>query len=773
MSLSVSKSLTSRSSARIQMQSLDGSWTPSPGQVVDIQLDGSRKFVGRIDSVEPEWDSQSSALRFDVLCASYDSIAGKRVAENDFSFEAGTAGSVISAYATQFLGGENLSLDVAAGNTIGPGTIRAGQLVEEGLDELAKLGGLYWDIVGAPGLPELRAFARGGLTAPVSITASDTAAHARVKVRRGVQDYANRIYARIASGSGAETAHDQYGDGSTRSFEVPAPISQIVSVSVGGATKTVAVQGSGTTAQFYWQSGSSAVTQDDGETILTGSNLLSVAYRPVADLVVLAAQNATEVSARQAVEGGSGKYEMVIDASGTLVADAEAQAAAVLAARQTMPQTVTITVDAIGDYRGLDIGQLLTITLPGLSLSGQWLIESIEMATDGLVAGSPHHMVYSLVASKGVAATSDWARALATAWGRPANLVGGIQTDGTPSSTPDPGTLTFTPALHEYGSISLEELAITGGTPNTLDSVTVFPVFVDELTSDVWAEISSDPGTSDPANITVSYNPNRTTPAGPADFGVGDFVVFNEAGKYEVAQITALSGTSWTLQRHWPGDSAGNAIFGSLRQGHASGTRIYRLATREFTFAASRGSYDEETGITSVPDRLDIALPNACVVALVASPIHGGAYGPWTYYNLSLPTLPGFRTCVGARYTFEIGGSLAADQVPPVPVRVGYSSSYRVAYAEVGTAPVGASLLLKLRVSLDSGSTWSDVETLTIAAGAKRSFDASTQPPEPRRSPYSGSWPFQRLFQEYLLNIQVTQVGSTTPGSDLMVTVDV
>jgi hypothetical protein len=84
----------------------------------------------------------------------------------------------------------------------------------------------------------------------------------------------------------------------------------------------------------------------------------------------------------------------------------------------------------------------------------------------------------------------------------------------------------------------------------------------------------------------------------------------------------------------------------------------------------------------------------------------------------------------------------------------------------VGTAPTGASFKVNARFSTDNGVNWSTLEQLTIAAGAKISW-ATTDPPQGRQAPYSGTWPFQILRGGYLLNLSIEQVGSTIAGSDL------
>ena len=393
---------------------------PVVGEPVKLEYDSSTKFVGTIEVVRTEWDGQTDKLLHSISCQSYDGIAARRIVETPVRFDRGTAGAMFAAIVTSYLGGENIASTVTTGPTIGPLDLSASgevDTVEDALDQLAELSGMYWDIVGEPGLPQFRAFERGTYAAPVSVTAASLFL-TRVSVTATRQGYANRIYASIASGSGSETAHDQYGDGSTRSFEIPAQAAQVVSITVDGAAQSMAIRDSGATADFYWQPGSTTIDQDDAGTILTALQLLSVAFAPVQDLLVLGAQNAGEVTARQSVEGGSGKYETVVRIDdGALVASAGEATAAYLEAHDTMPVTVVVGVIALGAYAGIDIAQTITITLPSLGLSGSFLVETMEMESTLLLDDTMDRpMRYTLTCSQGQSATSDWRRTIAAGW---------------------------------------------------------------------------------------------------------------------------------------------------------------------------------------------------------------------------------------------------------------------------------------------------------------------------------------------------------------------
>lgn len=320
--------------------------------------------------------------------------------------------------------------------------------------------------------------------------------------------------------------------------------------------------------------------------------------------------------------------------------------------------------------------------------------------------------------------------------------------------------VTFSPALYEYGTFSVESVAITGATGiGTFKGLTVVPVYVDEMDTENYVTIDSASGTTDPLTIAVTQH-------GAPSHAIGDWVVFNDAGHYEIAQITGISGLNYTLKRSWPGDAAPNAIFSSTREDHASGTALFRAITAKFPFAPAAADYDAGSDTITVPDTITCTLPNACVVAILVSAQFGEDTGPWTVANTALATVPGLRTLSGGNYAWTMPGTVAVNQTT-TPKRAQYEASIRVAFARAGTAPTGAALSVNFERSTNNGGTWANIATVAIAAGAADSFDFATAPPGPRRTPYSGSWPFPLVRPDDLLRVKVTAVGSSTAGANL------
>jgi hypothetical protein len=392
-------------------------------------------------------------------------------------------------------------------------------------------------------------------------------------------------------------------------------------------------------------------------------------------------------------------------------------------------------------------------------------------AANGSIPNYGEFIVESWTLQKDYSITLEWRTTTDNMY----NMIVGAKPTDVPINLPtgsidkNPGIFTFTPALYEYGTISIENCAVSVGANRGLQSILAFPVFVDELTADVFVTLDADLDTTDPVTVAVTANPDQITTSGELAFEVWDYVLFADSGHYEISRITAISGSNWTLQRDWPGDAAPNAIFGSNRHAHAVGTKIFKCQIRKFTFNAATGDYDNITDTSSIPGRFDMDLPNTCVLAIVAAVRNGFGTSAFTVYNCALSAVPGMRTLQGGNFTFQRSGVLQLVDQAAISKRVQYKSSIRVCYATVDDAPTGAAAIVKVQRMASGTSAWSDIATLTIADGDLVSWGA--YPPGDQRIPYDGVWPPAILYPEDQLNYSITQIGSTTAGANLTVEV--
>jgi hypothetical protein len=293
------------------------------------------------------------------------------------------------------------------------------------------------------------------------------------------------------------------------------------------------------------------------------------------------------------------------------------------------------------------------------------------------------------------------------------------------------------------GWITAEHIALSISGSLPLTGINFYLVYVDELTADCYATTTAsvDSGATDPVTLTVTPNPDQTSDLA---FVEGDWIVWNDAGNFEIGQLIAKAGNVWTIQRNYPGELAGHSTFEAPLAAHASGIRLFKGQVRQFLFnAKTEGFIGDGDGVA----RFDMAMPTACVVAIVAAPFTNTWYGTWVNVNCASETVPGLRTCLGGEFSFQTD-RVSGDAGVPVAKNnfsVDLTQPQRVNFCYTPVAIVADDLVVNVRVTADGGATWITLETLTIAVGETNSWPGGS-PPDGRQTPYSGSWPF-RIFK--------------------------
>lgn len=214
-----------------------------------------------------------------------------------------------------------------------------------------------------------------------------------------------------------------------------------------------------------------------------------------------------------------------------------------------------------------------------------------------------------------------------------------------------PGLFIYTPVVKDLGFLTLTDCSMTDGSNRGLRSVTVFLVYIDDSEPDNWVTLDASLGTGDPATFNV-------TPNGTVSFAVDDYVVFEDAGGYEIDRITAIATNTWTLQRNWPGNDPPEAIFESLRVAHAAGTRLYKCKIQKFSFDAAGGTFEDSDDTGRLADEFPCQIADARVMAVVASASNGYGYSDWVVYNL------------GAGLDTDSMSSYAEGITPPAAVAI-------------------------------------------------------------------------------------------------------
>lgn len=143
-------------------------------------------------------------------------------------------------------------------------------------------------------------------------------------------------------------------------------------------SQTVGIQGVDTGKDWYWSAGSADVVQDAGGTLLGLGEKLSIEGEGLLDDVVDAGQDEDAVAERQAAEGGSGWYMVLLEAqqSGMRAADAVALGQAWLAAHAKLPFVVEYKTDLPGLRAGMS--QRIALSKPGPSFDDTYILESVR-----------------------------------------------------------------------------------------------------------------------------------------------------------------------------------------------------------------------------------------------------------------------------------------------------------------------------------------------------------------------------------------------------------
>lgn len=328
-----------------------------------------------------------------------------------------------------------------------------------------------------------------------------------------------------------------------------------------------------------------------------------------------------------------------------------------------------------------------------------------------------------------------------------------------------PGTVISTATLYEFGFFTLDNIQV----PNPPFTLHCLTASVNETTMDV------DRGTLGEA---VDQGEVAIDITGlPAEVDTGSYLLIHDPAqqsgaltKDEIVYVVSKSSNTYTVTR---------GRWGSVDQAHNTGLYVFPIELRHFsqTGKSNIGLEDQSTG---QPTRMDMPLPARCVVACAvfasnSSGASGLDYQFLPIYSASavdLPLAPGMRTLMGQQYMLPKGTPTVENNTLASPVPIADLASIRCIFAVVKTAPSGDDLDIDVNLT-PFGVSQVLLESITISDGDTDSFgSSSTNRPGLRRMPYGINWAdLTPLRIDDLLQIDVTNVGSTTAGSGLLVCV--
>jgi len=318
----------------------------------------------------------TTTIRFTYRCIDFSEFAGRLIITDQTANE--TAGAWVRSLLTGPLGlsgyygvtegdvDDGAYIDYMPWNYV---------TIELALDELAEISGYFWNIDKDK---KLNFQPVDAAPAPFSITASNKPYKSiRFSTVRG--SYRNQIFVRAGTTNDEDdTVEVQLGDGNKRAFVVGAEIGDTPTVEVdtgsGYVTKTVGVNGIGTVSDFYYNTGSSVVVQDPGQTVLSATDKIKITYKARYPIIV-SASNDSEILDRSATESGTyAIYQSVVDATDVDNADAAELKAQSILSQYSQPR---ITCRYTSDQVNLAAGQTQYINLPEHGVDANFLIEKI------------------------------------------------------------------------------------------------------------------------------------------------------------------------------------------------------------------------------------------------------------------------------------------------------------------------------------------------------------------------------------------------------------
>jgi len=383
-------------------------------------------------------------------------------------------------------------------------------------------------------------------------------------------------------------------------------------------------------------------------------------------------------------------------------------------------------------------------------------------------------------------------------------------------------TVNFTPSRDNYGIVTLNEIkfidlqtgALVPSIGKVISGLHVILAAVDENTTYVQRRVAF--GTdeiADPAIISVGE-----TLCSEGTFRDGDYILFNNNNpspvpglrSFEIGKIlSGASSNQWTVERT-PLDVLADtrrSYFGTAKSAQGSGINIYKvnLYNFEFSFRQDLWSTNELT-LSGYPDKVEMVIPNRCVVGIAAAVYNRSGFGSWTNFPVGSKTneaqswelnghpTPGIRTLNGAAYYIPAAGTLTEGKLSDFKLPVYDLSPYRVIYGYVQTPPIADTSDSALKVNVkyrtfvgiaESGEFIFDevtIETIEWPSNSLFSWLGSEGEPRLRQTPYNpeqtlvceptdSKWPNYLLVPDGELYFEIETVGDIQAGADLMVVV--
>jgi PKD repeat protein len=308
---------------------------------------------------------------FDVNMTSFDGLADRHQV-NEIYNTPQTADLIIKDLVAKYLVAEGVTtVNVEVGPVI-DSAFWAMVSCASCFDDLCNGNGFSWYI---DDYKDLHYYNTASLTCPVSLT--DTSNNYRaLTVKRSMADYINAEWIQGADAVSDPHPETFIGNGQITTFTLSKACVAVPTVTLNGVSQTVGISQVDVGKQWYWSSGSQAITQDQSGTPIGASDVLVINYS-FAYPNLEYADNPAEISNRAAVEGTTGRYEAFKSIS-SLISPTQnlAYGAADIAKFGRVSEVVTYE----SDNPTIQAGQVQSAEIIKKGLSGSYLITSVTVA---------------------------------------------------------------------------------------------------------------------------------------------------------------------------------------------------------------------------------------------------------------------------------------------------------------------------------------------------------------------------------------------------------
>jgi hypothetical protein len=379
----ISDAINSLTTVQFIVEDLQNLTEINIGDEIEITEDATVLFKGTVDTVD-ESEQSPGRLQYSITGTDFNTLADKRLIAN--SFVNTTAGDMVRAFITDVLTEEGIT----AGNIVNGPTIKKAVFnydkATNALDYIKDVTGLNWNIDFDK---KLNLFERSTNISPWSLT--DSIQHANFRRTRTRDQYRNKQYIRAGKGETSEQTQETptpKPDGVSRTFIVRFPLAKKprLFIKLGAGTLTevnpadIGVNGIDKNKKFYFSFGSNIISQDETETELVEGDDIKATYKGLYPILTVA-DDPSQINARKEKETGtSGVYETLTKESSIDESSAALDLAQGLLVKYGVIPSV---VEFETEIHGLKAGQLLPIQKDLYNINDSYLIESVNISTNG------------------------------------------------------------------------------------------------------------------------------------------------------------------------------------------------------------------------------------------------------------------------------------------------------------------------------------------------------------------------------------------------------